>query len=183
MGSLGNGNGLRDCGNGNFCCIGLGGCDCKAEETFTLPVGTIVTTLPSTLPTSSPNTTSHNSSPAQTTSEPTTSNTANSSSSSVDGTSGAGDSSSTNKLAIGIGVGLGIPLVLAAVAFVLIWRRKKRAVKDMHLENEMPYWTHKNELDATSVEKVKVHVEMDARYSNYGYVNVEPVEIANEESR
>lgn len=114
------GNGVKDCGDGNYCCYGFDGCDCNNQTVlFTLDRGNIVTTLPAKMPSA----TSTSSSKSASTSGN------NSNASSPSDSSHSGGLSSSASIGAGIGVGVGGLLVIGAVGvgvFFCVRRRKQR---------------------------------------------------------
>ncbi|KAL4879463.1 hypothetical protein BJY04DRAFT_220059 [Aspergillus karnatakaensis] len=114
--------GVSDCGVGEFCCFGFGGCDCNnSTETFNLdPVSIVGKITNETISSTTSSITSPTSTP---TSDPGTGSGSG---------SGSGDSDSSSALPIGLGVGLGvgIPLLLAIIigAFFFLRRRRNAAV-------------------------------------------------------
>ncbi|KAH7116157.1 hypothetical protein B0J11DRAFT_118814 [Dendryphion nanum] len=135
------GNGLKPCGGGNFCCYNMSGCDC-AQTTISLGVANFLMTLPLTIPSSTPSSTPATTSAGAITTSQTS--TPPSSGSVTTGTAAATQQQSNNSgtsspppsepkkdnsvaLGAGLGVGLGIPLLAALVGVVLLLNRRKSA--------------------------------------------------------
>lgn len=118
MRSTAPGNGITPCGNGNdYCCYGLGGCSCSNSTlVFSLPGGTVVTTLPLT--------------PSASTSAPT--NTATSGGSGSTSPSNSSTLSSSATVGIGVGVGIGAFVILAAAVGVWWCLRQRQKNKEWH---------------------------------------------------
>ncbi|KAF4449058.1 hypothetical protein F53441_7602 [Fusarium austroafricanum] len=135
------GNGVKPCGTGKFCCYGFNDCDCNNENVvFTLDPVKIVTRIPDNPTreddaTSSSTTSTTSSKPATTSSTTATEVTSTSQSASLatststDFSKSSNDKGNDTTLSIGLGVGLGvgIALLVLGVGLVLLWRKRKRS--------------------------------------------------------
>ncbi|KAH7305891.1 hypothetical protein B0I35DRAFT_109782 [Stachybotrys elegans] len=135
------GDGVTICGDGRFCCYGLGGCDCDdPERAFTTDPIRLVASIFSdasrvgdvsifTTATDATTSSTITSVPAITTSDPATTTSATTTSSLPTDSLNQDPSteeSSDNSLAVGLGVGLGVGIPLIAIGAGLFWFFKKR---------------------------------------------------------